>query len=409
MTELAYHITDYGRNKRMLAIPESHMLYLCPQACGRRQGIRAIRNGIEENTSFLQFSEEDIISGDYETVIYEAVGSLVEMLPKKPRVISLFVNCIDDLLGTDSEALVSYLQTSYDDINFTLSHVNPLSSDINTLSAKTSHTRLYELLQKPQQLDDGLTLVGNFEPLPLDSEFVSLMPLLGVTDLRQLCACTRYEDYLRLGTSKMVISLSHLGDKVADDIEERLGIPSFLWHASYSVEDIKARYQRLALELHSDPLDISILSCQTQRAIKSARESVGDTPLIVDSSASMQPFTLALNLLEYGFRVTTIFALHMKDSDEDARLKILRDYPHLTFIYQGSHEAIRGYDISSECIALGMDAAFLLRARHFVDMYHDEGFFGFEGIIKLMNLIKDAQNKTFMWVESRAYSIEGKL
>ena len=45
MANLAHHIPEQ-RAKSTLRIPESHDLYLCPNACGRRQGIRALRNGV---------------------------------------------------------------------------------------------------------------------------------------------------------------------------------------------------------------------------------------------------------------------------------------------------------------------------------------------------------------------------
>ena len=50
---LSYFIPHHGRPKISLRIPESHSLHVCPAACGRRSGIRAIRNGTKEHVSFL--------------------------------------------------------------------------------------------------------------------------------------------------------------------------------------------------------------------------------------------------------------------------------------------------------------------------------------------------------------------
>ena len=52
MASLSYQIPDADRPKRVMRIPESHALYLCPNACGRRQGIRALRNGIADHVRF---------------------------------------------------------------------------------------------------------------------------------------------------------------------------------------------------------------------------------------------------------------------------------------------------------------------------------------------------------------------
>ena len=130
----------------MLSIPESHTLYLCPAACGRRQGLRALRNGVADDVSFLQFSEQDFISGTYESASVEAVAELLDLLPQNPQVIFLYVNCIDDFLGTDGTYLVRRLEESFPTIHFLLSRINPIAADVGTGPAGESHAHLYGLL-----------------------------------------------------------------------------------------------------------------------------------------------------------------------------------------------------------------------------------------------------------------------
>ena len=117
MAELSYQIPEFGRAKRIIRIPESHALYLCPNACGRRQGIRALRNGEADHASFLRFSQTDIVSGAYEEQVLQAVGELLDALHPRPRVLSLYVNCIDDFLGTD-EDLLAELRAAFPGMRF---------------------------------------------------------------------------------------------------------------------------------------------------------------------------------------------------------------------------------------------------------------------------------------------------
>lgn len=52
-THLSYSVPEERRRKRILRIPESHSLYVCPQSCARRQAIRALRNGESDRMAFF--------------------------------------------------------------------------------------------------------------------------------------------------------------------------------------------------------------------------------------------------------------------------------------------------------------------------------------------------------------------
>ena len=73
---LSYFIPHHGRPKVSLRVPESHSLHICPPACGRRSGIRAIRNGSKGETSFLCLTEADVSGGGYEELVEKAVNTL---------------------------------------------------------------------------------------------------------------------------------------------------------------------------------------------------------------------------------------------------------------------------------------------------------------------------------------------
>ena len=86
-------------------VPESYQLFVAPFACGRHGALGGILNGIKDRISYLFIDESDIVSGGYEDLIPEAVEELLASLEKRPKVLMIFVSCLDDLLGTDHVSL----------------------------------------------------------------------------------------------------------------------------------------------------------------------------------------------------------------------------------------------------------------------------------------------------------------
>lgn len=387
-----YQISTVERKKRVLRIPESHTLYLCPNACARRRGLRALRNGELDSVSFLSFSQVDIVTGAYEQCAIQACARLLASLPDRPRVVSLYVNCIDDFLGTDARALVEELSCQHPDVRFVLSRINPISEDVRASKLQSIHRRLYEPLEPVAEHDEGITLLGHFEAIPHESEFYRIVGCLGLGPVRQVFTCQDFDEYELLAKSRLAISLSHLGDAALADFGARLGVPGVRWHASYSIKEIERRYRELAAQCGGE-VDCDSDAGRARRAVANARRILGDTPLAVDSSATMRPFSLALDLLAYGFNVRAVFALHQKADDSSARDRLAEQYPEVAIVRSGAAEAIRGVDLAEggrQWVAVGSDASFLLKTACAVDLYHDEGLFGFQGVIELMRRLRFA-------------------
>lgn len=387
MAQLMYQISTAKRKKRTLRIPQSHTLYLSPNSCARRQGLRALRNGILDDVSFLRFSQADIVTGAYEERVYEACDRLLEALPQHPCVISLYVNCIDDFLGTDAHALVEGLSSMHPDVHFTLSRINPISADVKNTKLQGIHARLYEPLEPLARHDDGITLLGHFEAISVQSEFLRIVEQVGLGPVRQLFTCADYAEYQQLARSRVAVSLSHLGDAALGDFETRLGVPGMRWHACYGVDEISRRYGEL-MALAGAKADVSAFLNDALRAVDRARVALEGVPVALDTSATMRPFSLALDLLAYGFDVRLVFALHAKADDSAAERRLASEHPEVAIVRRGGSEAVAGRSWpvdAGACVALGSDAAFLLKTDRVVDIYHDEGFFGFQGVVALMD------------------------
>ena len=136
---------------------------------------------------------------------------------------------------------------------------------------------------------------------------------------------------------------------------------------------------------------------RADEATARALAAVGELPVVVDTCASLMPFSLALALIKAGFNVAAVFALHSKGNDTEAEEELTRDHPEIIIVRKQGLEAMAELGIPHACVALGRDAAFLLRADHSPDMYHDEGLFGYEGIEKLMDSITVCMEHTERW------------
>ena len=432
---LSYSIPDRPRKKRILRIPESHSLYVCPQSCSRRQAIRAFRNGEADRMSFLQINQADLVSGDYEGQVADAVARLLDALPEPPRVMQLYVNCIDDFLGTDGEVLLEGLREQFPHLRFSLSHINPIAVDVSHDFASKMHSGLYELLEEPASRDLGVSAFGGFEAPAAESELSSALAAAGAGPVRHLVTCRTFAEYQQLAKSSIAVCVSRSGRAVADDIAERFGMRHLTWTATYGLDAVEEHYRQLADFVDAARAELAAggsgvvdadarpageagvadgrgrsvgaaaawpamqpvlvpARAAASAAVQRARQMVGGVPVIVGSDASFSPFELAFNLIEYGFDVRVVLALHMKGADEDAEARLLAAYPHVETVRERSVDALEASAEAAGWLAVGADAAFLMGATRVVDMYHDEGYFGYQGIERLMSEIAAAMGDT---------------
>ena len=125
-----------------MMIPECHQLFVCPSACGRHGALGAVQQGFKDRLSYLYLEQSDIISG-YDNAMIEAVGEVLNRLEKRPKGILVFVSCIDDLIGTDGDAVIAELSERFPDIQFRMGHMNPISTDSDEPPLVTTWKSVY--------------------------------------------------------------------------------------------------------------------------------------------------------------------------------------------------------------------------------------------------------------------------
>lgn len=103
-------------------------------------------------------------------------------------------------------------------------------------------------------------------------------------------------------------------------------------------------------------------TCRPRRAKRATEAAartlaaVGELPVVVDTCASLRPFSLALALIKAGFNVAAAFALHSKGNDAETEEEFTREHPEIVIVRKQGLGAMAELGIPRACVALGRDA-----------------------------------------------------
>lgn len=374
----------------MLA-PESYQFFICPFACGRHGALGTVQQGLKDRLSYYFIDQSDIVSG-YDDVIPHAVDELLAHLGKRPRAMFVFVSCLDDLIGTDCDAVEEKLNRLHPDIVFRMSHMNPISLDSEEPPPVGIQKRIYSLLSERKEHDAGVNSVGNLVAIDPACELHRVLKAAGRPPLRHISAYSTFDGWQEMAGSSANLVFTPAGLPPAKDLEQRCGIPFRFLPVSYDMEEIEREYRGLAklLGLDFEKLDFSGERDRALRAVVRTRALVGELPLVLDASAVTHPFGLAMALQRYGFRVKRIFVQNVVPSDQKAFEWVRKNMPSAEII-QPQHYDIVKYDRRlRESLAIGFNAAYISDSRHVIDLFADEGMFGYRGVEKIMMLMEQA-------------------
>lgn len=404
--KLAYYAPVRDRKHTVLRVPQSHSLHICPSACSRRNVINAIRYGDRRNISCLHITEADIVSGHYENIIGDAIADLLEVLMPQPRIFLLYFKCIDDFLGTDESALLQRLRTRFTDIEFACCHIDPVALDGRIMPGMLIQSRMYSFLKKNDVRDNGMNLIGSFVHLDPECELHALLKSFHIGPIRMLFECVTYEDYQQMAQSRFTMILSEMGKLAAQEIEKKTGIPYCYCPTAFDPDAIVENYRAISGLVGKACPDFGEERERAFKEIALTRKIVGPMPIIVDSAAATRVFALARMLVLNGFNVRLIFASRIFDGERADFEWLKKNRPELRIEHTDSYENILGCGIDAESLTLGYECASVLRSDHYVDLWHDEGFYGFHGLHKLMRMMREAVAVKANW---KNLNIPGKF
>jgi hypothetical protein len=386
---------DWGVVRIGMLAPESIQLFVCPSACGRHGAIGAMKQGLKERLFYLYVSQSDIIDG-YDGLIPGAVGEVLEAVSPRPKVFFLFVSCLDDLIGTDHDALLEELGRLHPDIQFRVCHMNPISLSSKTPPPVSIQNNLYSLLRPEKIHDSGINAVGNLEITAPSSELYGFLNAHGAASFRHISMYDTMDRYQEMAKSRYNLVLGAPGRQAAAQMEKRLGIPYLFLPITYDMEEIAAGYETLRRTLFPDSrasFDFTPHRKRAEAAVKAAREAVGDLPIVIDASAASQPFGLAKALLSYGFSVARVEAQDCMGFDRAHMEWLLKEHPQVEIFQPEHHRAVLFDRRLEKSLAIGVEGAYLAGSKHTADLFNDGGMFGYDGVCRLMALLKEAAKK----------------
>lgn len=381
---------DRGVVRTGMMVPESVQLFICPFACGRHGAIGAVKQKFKDRLAYLYVSQADIING-YDDVIIPAVEEFLEVLEKRPKVMLIFVSCLDDLIGTDHEALMENLHHRFPDIRFRSCHMNPITTGSKLPPQISIQNNMYSLLEYQGELDGGVNTLGNFVPVFSENEVHDFFRHYGCGEVRHIVNYKKFDEYQDMAKSQFNLVIRPAGKQAAQQMAERMEKPFIYLPVSYRMEDNREYYKKLVhfMGKENEPeFDMTPYEEKTNAAILRARKAVGDMPIIVDASAVVLPFSLARALIEYGFRVIRVQAQECIKDDKVHMEWLEQQHPEVEFMQPKHHRSVLLDKRVPESIAIGVDGAYLAGSDYVVDHFADEGMFGYHGIECLMNKLE---------------------
>lgn len=373
-----------------LQVPESHVVFFCSVSCMRGVVLTAAEAGALERFSALYLTENDLLAGDGERVVIEGVTELLQKLPKRPRAVLLYTNCLDSFMGLDHGVIYGALRAAFPEIGFMECFMCPTLRKGALPPDPTMRKQLFSLLPAGAPRRKAVNFIGSNRPLPEQNELMEMLRA-GGWDVLHLSECKTYDDYLRMAQSAYTILTNPLGEMAVSELESRLGQPALRIPVSYEYAEIEQNLHLAAKTLTLPLPDFAVLRERAEEALARAKKAVGDIPVAVDYMATSRPFGLAKLLRAHGFRVTRVYADFCAEADRPALEWLRENAGEIEWFFPYHHGmAVRPRGNEGPFLAVGQDAAYFTGTNHFVNIVESDGIYGFHGVGRLAALLEDA-------------------
>ncbi len=371
-----------------MLVPGAHEIFACAQGCLRGVILTAAEMLTLDRMSWISVSESDMFDGTLESDIIDGVEDILGRIGKRPPVVLLYLSCIHLFAGVDFEEIIRELSARHPDITFVDCYMTPTMRKTVTPVMKMS-SQIYGAL-KPLPLNrKAVGIVGCDRATDQDSELVRMIRNSGC-EYRDIALCKSYEEYLGLAECYLNISCIPTGILAGEELEQRFGAKHLHLPARYDPEGLRENYRRLAEALEIECPDLSVEEAEAERALCEARQVIGDTPVAIDYTAVTRPFELGLLLIRHGFNVKYIIA-DTASGEEDPFDRLRAEAPDILVYSSVNVNMLDMPEREHERIlAVGQKAAYYFSTDNFVDIVVNGGLYGFTGIRKLAELMREA-------------------
>ncbi len=383
-----------------MLLPESHQIFVCAQGCLRGVVLTAAEMGAQERFSTIAVCENNVLDGDMEPLIIDGVTDVLRKLPQLPKAVLVFTSCIHHFMGCDLDYVYARLRERFPQINFTDCYMYPIMRKTKTPPDPMMRMRLYSFLTRQDIRDEKcVNIIGNNYPTESSADFVRMLRGAGF-ELRDITRCRSFVEYLKMAHSRLNIAYMPPALPAARDLRERAGMDYLYLPLSYDYAEIRENLARLADTLDIPMIDAALLEAEAERAITTAARLVGETPVVIDYTATPRPLGLAELLLDHGVKVRTVYADAFIPEERPAFERLRERYPELElcatvhpkmgFLPRAARASEAKAGALEKTLAIGQKAAYFCDTPYFVNMLEGGGFWGFDGIVHLAEAICDA-------------------
>ena len=394
-----------------MLIPEAHQIYVCAQGCLRGVILTAAEMNLMERMSWVSLREKDMWNGEMESRVVEGVAHIVEQMEKRPRCILVYLSCMHMFEGCDFRVIADELSERFPGTYFVDCYMTPTMRKTMSPDAMMKNS-LYSPITKLEKNPDQVALVGCDRATDKTSDIYELCTMAG-KKVWEINECETYDEYLQLGASSLLISYLPVASAGVRKLADKLQIPWIYAELSYDEEDmidnVKTLGELLGIENVIVDDFISKKKEEIRTAMKQAKDLVGDTPIVIDYSATPSSMGLARCLTEYDFNVRTIYSDVFR-KDERKHFEKLKELKPDILIYPTMDPAMRYADnqyedgdsaaentsagntsIESEkIIAIGQKAAYFVHTPYFVNIADGGGMYGLDGLKRMAEEIMEA-------------------
>ncbi len=373
-----------------MLIPKSHQIYVCAANCLRGVVLTAAEMGTSDRFSTIAVQENNVLEGDMEELIIEGVSNILEKLPQKPPAVLVFTACIHHFMGCDLDLVYKELRKRYPDVAFAECYMDPIMRKSGLTPDQKMRRQLYSILEPLKVNRKSINIIGNNIPTDESSELIRTIRENGY-ELKDITLCKTYDEYLKMAESCVNISCLPAVIPSGDYLQEKLGQKHLHLPLCYGFDEITKNLNTLNEYLGLQKKEYAYEKSAALNALKEAKEVIGDAKISIDYTSVPRPAGLARLLVENGFNVDRLYVDSFTEWDKTDFDWLVKNKPEMK-VYATVHAKMRVLDrkCSEKSLAIGQKAAYFTGSEYFVNIVEGGGMYGFDGIVRLAGLMKEA-------------------
>lgn len=343
----------FGVKRAALVLPESAMLLVSPNACGRNSTVMSTEEGYADRMFYLPMTETDLVTGRHLSRIPEAIHEIMEVANPKPKAIVICITCVDALLGTDLPRICRKAEAE-NDVLVLPSYMYAIEREGKRPPMVAIRETLYSLLERPSVDPRAVNLLGFFSELDPASDLFTLLKGAGIRTVNQISAMKTLDDYYEMGKANFNLVLHPESVYAASTLQKRLNMPYLELHRLYDPDRIHNQYRLFGAAVGVSMNDGAMYEACTANRNRFAKAYRG-TSVAIGEMCNANSYELATFLCRMGLNVPSIFS-NLTAYDFPFLAQLAELSPE-TRVYTGISPSMVHYEEEPVDLTIGKDAA----------------------------------------------------